>query len=91
MPERTRWPKAERAHKEPQGLLKARAWQAVCHRSVSTYMAPIPQSGPFYRRPIKKPCDLPHFSMKALGKNTGDNREAFLQRSRIYGPVQQPQ
>ena len=54
MPERTRWPKSERAHKEPQGLLKARAWRAVCRTSVSTYMAPIPQSGPFYRQPIKK-------------------------------------
>ena len=39
----------------------------------STYMALIPQPGPFYRRPIKGSCDPPHFPMQVLGKNSGDN------------------
>ena len=36
----------------------------------STYMALIPESGPFYRRPIKGSYDPPRFSVQVLGKNT---------------------
>ena len=53
--------------------LKIYAKPSVGERCVdvfSTYMALIPASGPFYRRPIKGSAAPPCFSLQVVGKNT---------------------